>query len=39
VKVLCATADVPVVVDALSAVTGVLGIDVAAPGPAARVLP
>jgi diphosphomevalonate decarboxylase len=38
VKVLCATADVPAVVDALSAVTGVLGVDVAAPGPAARVL-
>lgn len=37
VKVLCATGDVPVVVDAVSAVVGVKGIDVAAPGPAARV--
>ena len=38
VKVLCAPADAPAVTDAVSAVVGVRGVDVAAPGPAARVL-
>jgi diphosphomevalonate decarboxylase len=38
VKVLCRTADAPLVLDAVTAVDGVRGVDVAAPGPAARIL-
>jgi diphosphomevalonate decarboxylase len=38
VKILCATADVDAVVAAASSTAGVLGVDVAAPGPAARVV-
>lgn len=38
VKVLCAPADAPAVAAALSEVPGVVGVDVAAPGPGARVL-
>ena len=39
VKVLCGPADVDVVVAAMTAVPGVRGVDVAAPGPAAKVVP
>lgn len=38
VKVLCAPADAEPVAAALRAVPGVLGVDIAAPGPAARIL-